>query len=169
MNAFGEGSETLNESAYAPGALSQIVGLHMRYYAPAWGFGLPFETKLAVEIGGFLQRYDPERDLFLCVWRGDCLMGSITLDGGDIENGLSHLRWFIVSDAARGTGLGGKLIAQAVHFAREKNHDGIFLTTFSGLDAARHLYEKAGFKLVNESDIDQWGGGVREQRFELRF
>ena len=40
-----------------------------------------------------------------------------------------------------------------------------YLTTFAGLDAARHLYETAGFVLEGESDADPWGGGVREQRF----
>ena len=169
MDAAKDDSSTVRETAYAPRALADIIRLHMDYYAPTWGFGLPFETKLAVEIGRFLQRYDAARDLFACAWKDKDLVGSVTLDGGDIEDGLSHLRWFIVSDAARGTGLGGRLITQAVHFAREKSHDGIFLTTFSGLDAARHLYEKAGFTLVHESEIDQWGGGVREQRFELRF
>ena len=45
----------------------------------------------------------------------------------------------------------------------------VWLTTFAGLDAARALYERHGFRLVSESDIDQWSGGVREQRFERRM
>jgi hypothetical protein len=42
------------------------------------------------------------------------------------------------------------------------------LTTFAGLGAARALYERAGFQLVDETEADQWQGGVVEQRFERR-
>ena len=40
--------------------------------------------------------------------------------------------------------------------------------TFKGLDAARHLYEAAGFKLAEESEGRQWGSVVVEQRFVRR-
>ena len=42
-------------------------------------------------------------------------------------------------------------------------------TTFAGLDAARHLYERAGFVLCQESEGDHWGRTVMEQTFELRL
>jgi hypothetical protein len=42
----------------------------------------------------------------------------------------------------------------------------VWLTTFAGLDAARALYERYGFALADESDADQWQGGVREQLFK---
>ena len=51
----------------------------------------------------------------------------------------------------------------------DKNGDGrVWLTTFAGLDAARALYERHGFVLTAERDVDQWSGGVREQVFERR-
>jgi RimJ/RimL family protein N-acetyltransferase len=42
----------------------------------------------------------------------------------------------------------------------------VVLTTFAGLDAARALYERLGFRLVAEADGETWGTKVREQRFE---
>ena len=42
----------------------------------------------------------------------------------------------------------------------------VYLWTFEGLDTARHLYEKVGFKLVEEHKGTQWGTEVNEQRFE---
>jgi len=151
---------------YRPGALAAAVKLHADYYAREWGFGLAFETKVAGEMAEFLQRMDPERDLFLTAWRGGELAGSIALDAsGGGEKG-AHLRWFIVSDAARGTGLGRRLMADAMRFAGERGIERMWLTTFAGLDAARGLYEKHGFRLTRESDADQWSGGVREQLFE---
>ena len=38
-----------------------------------------------------------------------------------------------------------------------------------GLDAARRVYERAGFRMVGEAEGDTWGTRVREQRFELDF
>jgi GNAT superfamily N-acetyltransferase len=152
-------------AGYRPGALAGTIALHMEYYAREWGFGVDFETKLAREMGEFLPRMDRQKDLFLTAWHGDDMLGSITLDAtGGGEKG-AHLRWFIVSDAARGTGLGGKLMAETMRFADERGYRNLWLTTFAGLGPARRLYEKYGFRLTRESDADQWNGGVREQLF----
>lgn len=152
---------------YRPGALAGVVALHAHYYAREWDFGRPFETKVAGELAEFLSRADIRRDLFLTAWRGDDLAGSITIDatGGGAMG--AHLRWFIVSDDARGSGLGGELMGQAMDFCRARGLERVWLTTFAGLDAARRLYEKHGFVLARESDADQWRGGVREQLFRL--
>ncbi len=156
-------------SDYRPGALAQVVKLHMDYYAPAWGFGLAFETKVARELSAFLARKDDKRDLFRCVFGYGQLLASITIDGAEAEREGAHLRWFIVSEAARGQGFGHELMKEAMSFCRARNYGRVYLTTFAGLDAARHLYESYGFRMVGESEVDQWQGGVREQRFEAEL
>ena len=158
----------LSFDGYRPGALAEVIRLHMIYYEREWGFGRSFETKLAMEMGEFLARFDPERDLFLNAYqRSGDLLGSITVDGEADSTTGAHLRWYIVSDAARGIGLGRALLERAVSHCAERRCSRLYLTTFAGLDAARHLYESVGFKLVDEMGADQWQGGVREQRFEL--
>lgn len=151
---------------YRPGALGGVLGLHMDYYASEWGFGLNFETKVATELSEFLARMDSDRDLFLTAWRGNVLVGSISMDvsGGGPDG--AHLRWFVVSGLERGSGLGKELMARATHHADRVGAGPVWLTTFAGLDAARALYERYGFKLSSESDVDQWQGGVREQFFK---
>ncbi|MBB4266462.1 GNAT family N-acetyltransferase [Roseospira visakhapatnamensis] len=152
---------------YVPGALAAVIGLHMDYYGPRWGFGLPFEAKVAGEMAAFLERLEPARDLFLVARDGDGrVLGSISVDGAVSGTEAAHLRWFIIGDACRGTGLGRRLLDQAVAFCDRRGVARSYLTTFAGLDAARHLYESVGFTLVSTSAVDQWGGGVREQRFE---
>jgi hypothetical protein len=42
----------------------------------------------------------------------------------------------------------------------------VYLNTFKGLDAARALYDRAGFRLVAEATGSTWGREVTEQRFE---
>jgi len=154
---------------YRPGALAGIVGLHVAYYARSWNFGLPFETGVAAGLAEFLARMDRERDLFLAAYLGEQLVGSIVIDesGGGTQG--AHLRWFIVGDQARGTGLGKTLIERAMVHCDERGVENVWLTTFAGLDTARALYERHGFRIAGESEVDQWSGGVREQRFERRL
>ncbi len=151
---------------YRPGALAGVVGLQMDYYAREWNFGLAFETKVAAELAEFLSRFDPERDLFLTVWRDGDLVGSICLDvsGGGLEG--SQLRWFMVCNSARGIGLGKQLMARAISHADSVAAGPIWLTTFAGLKVSQTLYMRFGFQLESETDTDKWNDGMREQVFE---
>jgi len=168
MNTPASGAAPLQiTETYAPGDLAGVVGLHMAYYAPAWGFGRGFETKVAREMAAFLDAFAPDRDVFLAARDpAGTLVGSISVDGAYAGSLEAHLRWFIVSDSVRGTGLGRRLFQRAVEICDQRGVARAYLTTFSGLDPARHLYESTGFVLVSTSEVDQWGGGVQEQRFE---
>jgi GNAT superfamily N-acetyltransferase len=148
---------------YTPGLAGEIIALHMAYYGPAWGFGAPFEAVLATGLGAFLAGYDPVRDLLLAARGADgALLGTITIEGAPEP---AHLRWFVVDARARGTGLGGALMAAAVrHLDRHGRR--CTLATFRGLDAARALYERHGFRLAGEAGTDPWSGTVGVLRYE---
>ena len=167
MSNSGPAKRKMVFDGYRAGALAQTVQLHMAYYASQWDFGVAFETKVAAEMAEFLGRMDTRRDLYLAAFDASGeMLGTITIDGKDAGAEGAHLRWFITGDAARGTGLGRELLQRAVDFCDQAGYARIYLTTFAGLEAARHLYESFGFHLVSEADVDQWQGGVREQRFE---
>ena len=151
---------------YVPGSLGRVVELHGAYYHEHWGFGLFFEAKVAAELSEFLSRYDESRDGFWTVSVDGRVEGSITIDGIHSESKGAHLRWFILSDALRGKGAGNQLINTAISFCRNEGYKQIYLWTFKGLAAARRLYEKGGFRLVEEHGGTQWGTEVIEQRFE---
>ena len=154
---------------YSPGILGWCVAEHGKYYAREWGFGAYFEAKVGAGMADFLGRLDHAGNHLF--WLGDSEgpLACLSLDGDDAEDGLSHLRWFIASDRARGRGAGRRLLGRVVAAAREDGAAGIYLTTFAGLDAARNLYEAEGFRLVHEAEDMTWGRMVKEQRFELRF
>lgn len=152
---------------YLPGVIGKVTELHARYYAEQWGFGAYFEAKVASEMSDFIRRYDPSKDRIWSLVCDGSIEGSITIDGSSEADGCAHLRWFIVSDGLRGTGAGKHLMRQAVAFCREAGCSSIYLWTFHGLAAARHLYETYGFRLTEERGGSQWGTPVREQRFEL--
>lgn len=156
------------QTGYAPGCIGRICELHARYYSKLVGFGLPFESKVARELSEFCIRYDEQRD---GLWRAVCdgrVHGSIAIDGARAGSEGAHLRWFITSDEIRGTGAGNALMTAAMDFCKNRGYQRVYLWTFAGLNAARHLYEKFGFKLAHQQRGTQWGLEVDEQRFELR-
>jgi GNAT superfamily N-acetyltransferase len=154
-----------------PGLLGDVIALQARYYADAWKFGSFFEAKLARAMAAFHGRYDPRQDVILSTQEGERATGSITIDGSDPEapDGLLHLRWFILGGGSRGRGIGRALLDESLAFARATGRPGVYLWTFAGLDAARRLYDAAGFQLVEEHAGETWGTRVTEQRFLLLF
>jgi GNAT superfamily N-acetyltransferase len=92
-------------------------------------------------------------------------VGSIAIDGEDLGAGQAHLRWFILDDGFRAQGLGSPLLRRAIEFVDQERFTRTVLWTFKGLDAARHLYERCGFRLVEEYSGAQWGLNLMEQRF----
>ena len=154
-------------ASYIPGAIGRVAELHASYYSKAWGFGLYFEAKVACELAEFLRRYDPGKDGFWTANLGGRVEGSIAIDGARAQTDGAHLRWFILSEALRGQAVGNRLMQRAVGYCRERGYSRVYLWTFQGLDAARHLYEKFGFRLAEEIEGEQWGKRVLEQRFVL--
>lgn len=154
---------------YVPGSIGRVAELHGTYYHNHWGFGLFFEAKVATELSAFLGRYDEGRDGFWTALLGGRVEGSIAIDGTHAKSEGAHLRWFIMSDALRGRGIGHRLINAAIDFCRNKGYKRVYLWSFEGLDAARHLYDKIGFRVVQEHRGTQWGIEVNEQRFELQL
>ena len=151
---------------YFPGAIGRVAELHGDFYHRYRGFGLFFEAKVARELASFFSRYDDTRDGFWAVVKKGRMEGAVVIDGQDAAGEGAHLRWFIVSDGMRGQGAGSSLIQTAMDFCRHKRYPAVYLWTFEGLAAARHLYEKNGFRCVAERPGDQWGVTVNEQRFE---
>jgi uncharacterized protein YhfF/GNAT superfamily N-acetyltransferase len=149
---------------YLPGAVGAIAAMHARFYAREHGFGVFFEGKVATDCAEFCTRFDPARDGLWLLADGGRIMGAIATDGSGPAG--AHLRWFIVDDAMRGRGFGQRMIGAALDFCRRAGHRGVHLSTFAGLDAARALYERQGFRLIAEADGETWGARVREQRFE---
>lgn len=151
---------------YRPGTIGRIVALHAHYYSELVGFGLPFETKVARELAEFCERYDGERDGIWLALQDGHIEGAIAIDGSHAAQDGAHLRWFITSDNVRGTGAGTALLTSAMAFSESRHYKRVYLWTFEGLGAARHLYEKFGFRLALQQRGTQWGTEVNEQRFE---
>lgn len=159
------GSATEIVTGYRTGLIARVTEMHADYYARTAGFGQRFETVVATGLAHFCERLDrPANQIWLAV-QEDRIVGSLAIDGEDMGEGVAHLRWFILDDAARGQGLGRKLLLSALRFVDDVGFPETQLWTFFGLDAARRLYEANGFRCVEERPGDQWGSEVLEQRF----
>jgi GNAT superfamily N-acetyltransferase len=156
------------DHTYAPGAIGRITEMHAAYYAQQWGFGVYFEAKVATDLSVFLSRFDTKRDGFWLARQDEGqIVGSMAIDGIKADTDGAHLRWFILDPVCQGQGIGNRLMTEAINFCLQRKYTRIYLWTFAGLDAARHLYEKHGFTLCQELNAEQWGITMQEQMFEL--
>ncbi len=163
-------------TGYMPGDIGRVVALHADYYAARWGFGRAFEAKVAQELGAFLAGFSEGADGFWAARAAGtaesaakaALAGSLSIHGRDADASGARLRFFITDPAYQGRGVGAKLMDAAMTFCDGAGFARVWLSTFEGLDPARRLYERHGFRLVETQLGDQWGREVREQTFERR-
>ncbi len=153
------------KTGYTPTIISRIIEMLHSHMSKHYGFGASFESRIAGDIAEFITRIGaPPNE----TWRaeiGGQIVGSISIDGEDLGDGLAHLRWFIVSNGMRGGGVGRALLSKALDFCDKRGFPETHLWTVKDLEAARKLYESHGFVLTEEYDGDQWGTKTIEQKF----
>jgi len=154
---------------YYPGVVGKITELHAVYYYENWGFDLTFETQVGAELSEFVRRFDGNRDGLWVAKKSGEFAGAIAIDGVDASGEGARLRWFIVDPRYQGSGIGKKLIMQAIEFCKQNSFPKVYLWTAKGLEGARRLYETIDFRLCEESQVAQWGQTIREQKYELEL
>src|SRR5215207_1328463 len=126
-----------------PGDIGRVVEMHGELYAREYNLDHTFEGYVVAGLSEFAVGFDESRDRLWLAEEGGRLVGSVAIAGRD--GVTAQLRWFLVRPEARGSGLGGRLLSEAVEFCRERGFRSVFLWTISELEAAAHLYRRAGF------------------------
>jgi GNAT superfamily N-acetyltransferase len=113
----------------------------------------------------FIENFDHRRERCWIAERHDGIVGSVLLVKDD--EAVAKLRLFYVERSARGLGIGSRLVAECVSFARRAGYRKITLWTNDVLVSARRIYQAAGFHVVREELHHSFGRDLIGQHWEL--
>lgn len=150
-----------------PGDIGWVVQQHGEIYAREYGWDSSFEALVAQIAGEFLLKFQPEWERCWIAELNGERMGSIFVVRKSAS--VAQLRLLILSPAARGLGLGGKLVDECIAFARRKGYKKMVLWTNSDLVAARAIYAKRGFQLTKSEPHESYGKQLVGETWEMKL
>ncbi len=150
---------------HRPGDMGWIVLRHGQWYSEEYGYDERYEALVARIVADFIQNYDPKRERCWIAEKDGETVGCVFLVKR--TRTVGRLRLLFVDPAARGLGLGAQLVDECVRFASEAGYQTVTLWTQRDMFAARHIYKKAGFRLVHKQRHKSWGRALVGETWEL--
>lgn len=152
---------------HEPGDMGWVISRHGAIYAREYGWTLQFEGLVAEIAAAFLRDFDPARERCWIAESDGVNLGCVFLvNAGD---GVAKLRLLLVEPAARGLGIGRRLVEECVAFARRTGYRKLTLWTQSNLLAARKLYADAGFRLIQAVPNRAFGAELISETWDLEL
>lgn len=150
---------------HQPGDIGWVIHRQGKLYAEEYGWDETYEALVAEILAAFVKSFDPKRERAWIAEIDGAIAGSVFLVRHSDD--VAKLRLLYVEPAARGLGLGSRLVAECIAFARGKGYRTLSLWTNDVLAAARHIYESHGFRLVSQGRHKSFGKDLVGQTWEL--
>ncbi len=138
-----------------PGDMGLVVANQAVVYAREFGWSAEYEALVAEIVAKFIREFDPAHERCWIAEKDGRMVGSVFVVRQDETT--AKLRLLYVDGAARGLGIGRRLVEECLRFARQAGYKRMVLWTNSVLTDARRIYEKAGFQLVEEEKHHSFG------------
>jgi len=152
---------------HQPGDMGWVVHRHGILYAEEYAWDEQFEALVAEIVTNFIRNYDPKRERCWIAEKDGDNVGSVFLVKQ--SESAAKLRLLLVEPNARGLGIGNRLVSECIKFAQQVGYSKITLWTNSILSAARHIYQKAGFQLVDEQPHKSFGHDLIAETWDLKL
>jgi GNAT superfamily N-acetyltransferase len=148
-----------------PGDLGWVVMANGEVYASEFGWDTGVDAFMARLVADYAASHDENREAAWIAELEGRRVGCVFCVAADQTT--AQLRILLVDPAARGHGLGGRLVDECVRFAREAGYKRIKLWTNHPLEAARRIYLSRGFMLIEEEPHHSFGVDLVGQVYEL--
>ena len=150
----------------ASGDIGWITHRQGLLYAKEYGWDTSYEALVAEILAEFVRDFDPSKSAAWIAESSGAVLGSVFLMPAAAA-GVAKLRLLYVEPAARGRGLGRKLVEECILGARARGYRTLTLWTNSVLVSARRIYEDLGFRLCKEEHHHSFGKDLVGQTWEL--
>lgn len=153
---------------HRPGDMGWVVQRHGEIYWQEYRYDERFEAFCAEIVAHFVLHLDRKREACWIAEKDGENVGSVFVVRK--SETVAKLRLLLVEPSARGLGIGRRLVEECVRFSRDAGYKKLVLWTQSELHAARHLYQQAGFKVIDKKRHDSFGRkGLIAETWELKL
>jgi len=164
-----ESAQTLVIRTHRIGDIGWAIERHAQLYAEEFHWNEEFEALVAKLFARFASEHDPAKERFWVAELDGERVGCVFVVRNEEDPSAAQLRCLLVDPKGRGLGVGRRLVAECIEFARSAGYPRMMLWTNDILVSARRIYEAAGFVLAREERHRSFGHDLIGQIWTLEL